>query len=114
MRWYTSLNSGLTARPISQLSSTLRRNKMDAKQARRAAHFVNGILHVLSANYHMGLPIGDIDAALVENDFNATEPAIYCGRDGHTHEHIGSGYYLSLSWHKMDVTGRYEVTAYVS
>ena len=51
---------------------------------------------------------------MVENGFNETEPAIYCGRNGQTLENVGQRTFLSLSWHKMDVTGRYEVVAYVS
>ena len=38
---------------------------------------------------------------------------IYCGYEGSVHSHIGFNTYAFLSWKKMEVSGRYEVTAYV-
>ena len=84
-----------------------------AKEERIARRAVNEALAHLGTLYHHGLPIEDIDNALILAGFNATEPAIYCGRDGHSHEQVGPNTWLSLSWHKME-SGRYEVTAYVS
>ena len=85
-------------------------DKTTSKQAKS----VNKALYQLGLTYHDGLPIHLIDMILAENGFYTTEPAIYCGRDGHSHEQVSANMWLSLSWHKMEVTGRYEVVAYVS
>ena len=87
---------------------------MDAKTERKARKVVNKQLAVICSLYHNGLPISMIDAILTAQGFNATEPGIYCGRDGHDHSQVGEKTWLTLNWHKMEVTGRYEITAYVS
>lgn len=87
---------------------------MTAQQERVARRKVNAVLHGLGLAYHDSLPICTIDDVLLANGFNATEPAIYCGRDGNCSPmQVGEFTWLSLSWHKME-SGRYEVTAYVS
>jgi hypothetical protein len=73
----------------------------------------NEQFRALGVIYHVRLPIASIDEILIQNGFTPTEPAIYCGRDGRSHEQVGPNTWLSLTWHKMD-SGRYEVTAYVS
>jgi len=80
-------------------------------KARKAA---NEALARISRVYHSSLPIAEIDQALAASGFTETEPAIYCGASGHTHEYVGEKTWLSFSWYKMEATGRYEVTAYVS
>jgi len=87
---------------------------MTAAAERRNRTRVNEQLYNLGRTYHDFLPIQRINEILDENGFNETEPAIYCGRNGQTLENVGQRTFLSLSWHKMDVTGRYEVVAYVS
>lgn len=87
---------------------------MTTAQERAARNRVNEALYQLGREYHNGLPIAEIDAILTANGLQATEPAIYCGRDGRSNEKVGERTYLSLSWHKMEVTGRYEVVAYVN
>lgn len=87
---------------------------MTAQTERRNRQFVNKELTNLCAKYHDGLPIQQIDDILDAYDFTETEPAIYCGRDGRTTAKVGQNTWLALSWHKMEVTGRYEVVAYVS
>ena len=79
-----------------------------------AKNSVNKQLVVLGHRYHDGLALAEIDAILTSNGFNAMEEAIYCGRDGRSHEQVGEKTWLTMSWHKMDVSGLYEVTAYVS
>ena len=87
---------------------------MTAQQERVARRKVNAVLHELGRAYHDGLPISQIDSALEAYGFSATEPAIYCGRDGNCSPmQVGDRTWLSLSWHKME-SGRYEVTAYVN
>lgn len=39
---------------------------------------------------------------------------VYAGREGRVHEDIGRGIWLTLTWHKMEVTGTYEVVAYAN
>jgi len=86
---------------------------MDARQLKHAASKVNAGLYELGRKYHDFIPVYAIDSLLVENGFDATEPAIYCGRDGRIMEEIGHGKHLLLHWYKMD-SGRYEITSYIS
>lgn len=81
------------------------------KTARRRA---NEDFYKLGLRYHDGLPISEIDAILEAHGFSVLEEAIYCGRKGSAHEQVGPFTWFTMSWHKMEVTGRYEVTAYVS
>ena len=73
----------------------------------------NNALHAISRTYHCGLPIAEIDSILTANGFEATEPAIYCGAEGSSHEKIGPNSWLSFTWYKME-SGRYEITTYLS
>jgi len=86
---------------------------MDNKQLRKACIRVNDRLYQLGLLYQHFIPIQSIDAILSEAGFNETEPAIYCGADGASHEHVGHNKYLSLTWHKME-SGRYEIVAYLN
>jgi hypothetical protein len=74
----------------------------------------NRLLAQWLRDYHHGLPLDLIDAALVEAGFAPMEPAIYCGAEGRVHEQVGPKSWIAMSWHRMEVTGRYEVVAYVS
>lgn len=85
---------------------------MDAK-VKASLKKVNDGLYNLGLKYWDYLPIYEIDSLLVENGFDATEAAIYCGREGKTHELVGYAKYFSMTWYKMD-SGRYEVVAYVN
>ena len=64
--------------------------------------------------YHNSIPTADIDSILNECGFNGLEEGIYCGREGRINDQVGTRTWLSMSWHKMEETGRYEITAYVS
>ena len=86
---------------------------MTAREEAKARNQVNSKLYELGKDYHHSIPLENIDVALLTAGFRMTEAAIYCGRDGHSHEQVGDNTWLSLSWHKME-SGRYEVTAYVS
>jgi len=86
---------------------------MTRTEERQARAKVNKALAGLPT-YHNGLALADIEQILAANGFSALEPAIYCGRDGRLHEQVGPNTWLSLSWHKMDITGKYEIVAYVS
>ena len=65
-------------------------------------------------NYHHGIPNGDIDAILQACGFSGLAEGIYCGRDGQVHEQVGPKTWLTMTWHKMEVTGNYEIVCYVS
>ena len=83
----------------------------ETKQRHAANEALN---NEVSLRYHDGLPIARIDRILRDNGFNATEPAIWCGREGRVHEQVGSRTWLLVQWHKLENSGRYEVIAYVS
>jgi hypothetical protein len=85
-------------------------SKIESRQRSR----VNADLFTLCSTYHDGLPIGQLDEILKLHGFNEMEPGIYCGREGRVNERVGERSFLSFSWYKMEVTGRYEVVAYVS
>jgi hypothetical protein len=79
----------------------------------RARNLANKMLSKL-ATYHRYIPLANIDAILTAAGLQATEPAIYCGREGRSTEKVGQNTWLSLTWYKMEVTGNYEIVAYVS
>jgi hypothetical protein len=87
---------------------------MTTTEERKARSRANAKLSELGKVYHDGLALAKLDAILTENGFNTLESAIYCGRDGRSHEQVGERTWLSLTWHKMEVTGRYEIVAYLS
>ena len=108
---------------MNTITNTIRGNVRFEEQimkTRMSAHFerasrkqANDALHRLSTVYHDSLPIFDIDRILGFAGFDPTEPAIYCGREGRSHEQVGPRTWFTMTWHKME-SGRYEVIAYVS
>jgi len=86
---------------------------MDSKQERNARNRANGKLADISRRYHDELALTEIDAVLTAEGFSSMESAIYCGRDGQSHEQVGERTWLTLCWHKME-SGRYEINAYLS
>jgi hypothetical protein len=85
-------------------------NAAQENKARKAAtRELNGF-----PQYLPHLPITDIDAVLTAHGFDPTEPSIYCGREGRASHQVGPRTFLSLSWYKMDVSGNYELTMYLS
>jgi hypothetical protein len=87
---------------------------MTTTEERNARRRANNALAALGREYHDGLALDKMDAILKENGFNTLQSAIYCGRDGRSHEPVGERTWLSLTWHKMEQTGRYEIVAYLS
>jgi hypothetical protein len=78
---------------------------------------------VVGRKYWQHIPLDDIFAKLRENGLEPVQEdgtpwsGMLLGRDGRTNIELttdGPKRFLSLSYHKMDVTGNYEVTAYVS
>jgi hypothetical protein len=79
----------------------------------RARKIANKLLAAM-ATYHRFIPIADIDAILNQAGLKGMEEGIYCGREGRVNEQVGVNTWLCLSWYKMEVSGDYEITAYVS
>ena len=75
---------------------------------------VNSKLADLGSRYHCHIPLGEIDEILTDSGFRQLEPAIYCGRQGQVHEQVGEKSWINLAWYRMEVSGNYEITAYVS
>jgi hypothetical protein len=81
---------------------------------RRARQQANEALAALGRTYHQGLPITEIDEILTSAGFRKMEDGVYCGDEGRSHEQIGDRTWLSLSWHRMEESRRFEIVAYVS
>lgn len=75
------------------------------------------ISDILRNRYFEGLGAG-IDAVrtiLARHGFSTEVfDGFYCGRDGRLNGSIGGGRFICFTWHRMEVTGTYEVVAYVS
>ena len=87
------------------------RNTCEEKKARAAA---NRHLAKLGGQYHPAIPNGAIDDVLTGYGFREMESGIYCGRDGRVSEQVGDRTWLTMTWHKMEETGRFEIVAYLS
>jgi len=96
-------------------SYSYRRTAGSTSEERSRRNKVNDALTKMSRTYHKHLPIQEIRDLLEANGFDTSElEGIYTGRDGKSHDKVGDHSYLSLSWHKMEGSGNWEVTAYVS
>lgn len=73
---------------------------------------VNRQLDSLCKNYFPSIPISDIQTILDQFELKI-EDGIYCGATGESHEPIGNGCWLRLSWYRME-SGKYEIVAYIS
>lgn len=87
----------------------------DAKQIKKSVKKANDSLADLGRAYHQGIPLTDIASILDRNGFDSGSiEGIYTGREGRSHDHVGSNVYLSLTWYKLENSGRMEVVAYLS
>lgn len=89
---------------------------MTTQQLNKAKKTVNTVFNGMG-NYFNGLPLDTMFDTLRNAGFEVTEEnllGVYCGREGRVHEHVGHGVYFTMTYYKMEVTGRYEVVAYVS
>jgi hypothetical protein len=88
---------------------------------------VNKFLYDIGGSYHVGVPIREIIDNLKRNGFLAVQEdgseweGLVLGRDATWHIDLvdmqtgkPSKRRLNISHHKMDVSGKYEVTAYIS
>jgi hypothetical protein len=75
----------------------------------------NDKLADLCRRYHSSIPLTEIKDILVSNGFDgAAIDGIYTGRDGRMSEQCGERTWIVLVWHKMEVTGQWEITSYLS
>lgn len=90
-----------------------------AKNARKS----NDALYDLTANrYFSAIPLDQVYGIVEKEGFSFGEgdqDCILCGREGKATWELFCGdkpanRMLVLTWYRMDVTGRYEVVAYVS
>jgi hypothetical protein len=86
---------------------------MNASHRRRVKRLVNEALAELCIRYQDSIPLPTIQMILSTYGLHL-EPGIYTGRDGHSLEPVGLDLWLSLGWHKLEVTGMWEIVAYVS
>jgi hypothetical protein len=87
---------------------------MDASTERKARVKANNAFYALGRTYHDGLALHEIDTILRGNGFTGMEPAIYCGRDGQVQGRVGRRTWITLAWHKMEYSGRYEIVVYLN
>jgi hypothetical protein len=84
-------------------------------EERASRNKVNKVLAAMSRVYHKTLPLNEIRDLLDSNGFNGEAmEGIYTGRDGKSHVQVGKHSYLMFNWHKMEESGNWEITAYVS
>lgn len=83
-------------------------------ERRNRAH-LNAALAELCRAPHDGLPIREMADIATRYGFDA-EPldGIYTGREGRIHERIGERTWLTMTWYKLPVSGRFEIVAYAS
>ena len=86
-----------------------------ANDERSRRNAVNKVLADMSKEYHVGLPVREISELLNKHGFDGSAmDGIYTGHDGKIHEKVGERSWISMTWHKMEESGRYEIVAYVS
>jgi len=71
----------------------------------------------MSRTYHDRIPVQEMRQAVSPATFD--EEFILCGREGRTTFDLTENgkslnFMLCVSWYRMDVSGRYEVSAYLS
>ena len=86
---------------------------MTAAQEKNERKQANKMLQLLPL-YAEGLQLDAMNAVLEEHGFKTLEPAIYCGRDGQSHEQVGDRTWVTFAWHKMENSGQFELVAYLS
>jgi hypothetical protein len=85
---------------------------MSAAEERKARSRANGELAELGRTYHVGLALDKVDEILVRNGFDELD--VLVSGERRLHEQVGPHTWLSVAWHRMEVTGRYEIVAYLS
>jgi hypothetical protein len=97
------------------LASRVARTAMTSREEKSNRDKVNKELYNLCRVYHRSIPLTDLQDILKRNGFDPEAiEGIYTGRDGKAHDQVGPKTWLSLTWHKMEETGNWEINAYVS
>lgn len=61
------------------------------------------------------IPLKDMMEILDRHGFDSEAmEGIYTGREGRSHDKVGPNTWLTMTWYKMEVTGRWEIVAYLS
>jgi hypothetical protein len=88
---------------------------MKTTPATAARKLGKAIAKLTRKTYFDRLPIMELTRLVEDHGFVSDElDGFYCGHDGRVSADIGFGRGLMLTWHKMEVSGRFEVVAYVS
>jgi hypothetical protein len=89
--------------------------KRDRKEINRTARRLNVELAKLGRSYYDHLPIVRISNLVEEWGFSAEDlEGIYCGHEGRTHQSIGDGKFIVITWARVGDRGRFEIVSYVS
>lgn len=90
----------------------------------RRQNRVNDYLHSIGLEYHNAIPLDDIFSVLRANGFEPVQEdgtawsGLLLGKDGTARIELknagGPTRWLVLTWHKMQVSGRFELVGYIS
>ena len=94
-------------------------DKETRKKLNKGKKLANNALYELGREYHQGIPFDLVESIMRRAEFEVDLDGIYVGREGKETYPISfneedTGLVLLLSWYKMEVTGNYEITSYVS
>jgi hypothetical protein len=95
---------------------------MDSTSKRKATKKLNGLLEPVNKTRYTGKAqaFGVIQDAIASCGFDwhefedDTVAGKVNGNEGRKHIAIGNGIFVTVTWYKMDVTGKYEIVAYAS
>lgn len=95
---------------------------MDSSTKRKNTKKLNGLLEPVNKTRYTGKgqAFGVVQDAIASCGFDwhefedATTAGKVNGNEGRVHVDIGNGIFMTVTWYKMDVTGKYEIVAYAS
>lgn len=88
-------------------------DKIDAKTKKSISKDL--IKEVCNVIYFKFIPLDVIANILVRYGVNASPlDGIYCGADGQSTAQVCQNLWIHLTWHKMEVSGKYEIVCYIS
>lgn len=91
-------------------------SNMTVKAERKATRAASAAIYQLTTGrYFETLPVVEIKEILNAHGLNGDAmDGIYCGREGRIHEPIGAVCAITMTWFRMETTGRYEIVAYAN
>jgi len=73
------------------------------------------IVALTTNKYFQSIPAKEIGEILTKHGFDEEAMfGIYTGRQGKIHEQVGPKTWISMTWYKMEESGKYEIVAYLS